>query len=71
MKGIIGAVAYIHDKGIIHRDLKTANVLIADKSDVSSVKIIDFGFGERSMQSFASFDDHVGTLIYMAPEVAF
>jgi serine/threonine protein kinase len=47
MKCIIGAVAYIHEKAIIHRDLKTANILIDDYNDLDTVKIIDFGLGER------------------------
>jgi len=28
MKSILSAVSYIHEKGVIHRDLKTANILI-------------------------------------------
>jgi len=70
MKCIISAVYYIHDQGVIHRDLKTANILLSDPDDLSSIKIIDFGFGERNTTK-ASYDEHVGTLIYMAPEVAF
>ena len=45
IRGIIDAVAYIHERGIIHRDLKLANVLIDDIEDLRSIKIIDFGFG--------------------------
>ena len=71
MKGILSAVTYIHEKGIIHRDLKTENILIAKDADVSSVKIIDFGFGKKSMATFSNSTNHVGTLVYMAPEVAF
>lgn len=70
MKGIIDAVSYIHDKGIIHRDLKTANILIDEKTihlEKPTVKIIDFGFGDKSQ---SSYDEHMGTLVYMAPEVA-
>ena len=43
IKGILSGVVYIHDKGIMHRDLKPENILLADKDDLSSVKIIDFG----------------------------
>ena len=70
MKGILSAVSYMHENGIIHRDLKTANILFAEPHDLSSIKIIDFGFSEVKLHSKASYDDHVGTLLYMAPELA-
>ena len=47
MKSITEAVAYIHEKGVIHRDPKLANILLNDQNDFTSVKIIDFGLGER------------------------
>lgn len=47
MKSITEAVAYIHEKGVIHRDLKLANILLHDENDFTSIKIIDFGLGER------------------------
>ena len=45
MKSVLSAVSYIHEKGVIHRDLKLANILIQDKNNLRSIKIIDFGFG--------------------------
>ena len=71
MRVILEAVGYLHEQKVIHRDLKTANILLQDPEDLKSVKIIDFGFGERNLMTKASFDEHVGTLVYMAPEVAF
>ena len=71
MKTILEAVCYLHEQGVIHRDLKTANILLEDVDNLSSIKIIDFGFGERNLLTKASYDEHVGTLVYMAPEVAF
>ena len=41
---IMSAVAYCHEKGIVHRDLKLENILFASESPDSPVKIIDFGF---------------------------
>lgn len=47
MGGIFDAVTYIHENGTIHRDLKTENILFEDSDDLSSIKIIDFGFGDK------------------------
>ena len=41
---IMSAVAYCHEKGIVHRDLKLENILFATESPDSPIKIIDFGF---------------------------
>ena len=70
MKCITEAVAYVHDNGVIHRDLKLANILINDPEDLTSVKIIDFGLGERQLLLRANNEEQAGTLLYMAPEVA-
>ena len=41
---IMSAVAYCHEKGIVHRDLKLENILFASEDPDSPIKIIDFGF---------------------------
>ncbi|KAK9244954.1 kinase-like domain-containing protein [Lipomyces tetrasporus] len=62
---LCGAVAYIHTKNIVHRDLKLENILM-DKHE--SVKLCDFGFTrecepKRLLQTFC------GTICYAAPEM--
>ena len=47
MKNILSALVHIHERDIMHRDLKPQNILFADKNDLSSVKIIDFGLSEK------------------------
>ena len=43
--GLFSAVKYIHDKGILHNDIKSDNILIDDRSSVSQSILIDFGKG--------------------------
>lgn len=64
---ICNAMMYIHKMKIIHRDLKTTNILI-DKN--KHVKICDFGISKMmNGTSTTSFTHGVGTFLYMAPEL--
>jgi len=61
-------LSYAHDQGIVHRDIKTANLFITkDKS----LKIMDFGLA-KIVQAVRRSDESViaGTPLYMAPEQA-
>jgi TPR repeat protein len=63
---------YIHGEGVLHRDLKSANVLLTRHMEV---KLADFGLAEvrQSMSTGASISNSstgvVGTLRWMAPEL--
>ncbi len=73
---IAEAMAYAHERGVVHRDLKSSNVMV---SESGLIKVVDFGLAKQSKQS--GRNDHsetmslteagkiVGTLDYMAPEV--
>ncbi|KAL6121470.1 hypothetical protein NUSPORA_01608 [Nucleospora cyclopteri] len=62
-KQILNGVRFMHDKKIIHRDLKAANILI-DSRD--TIKIIDMGMSRTISPTMTSL---VTTLWYRAPEL--
>jgi tetratricopeptide (TPR) repeat protein len=74
---IADALAHAHAHGVIHRDLKTANIIITPDE---RAKVLDFGLARRftagevetlsrSAASIAAEDPQAGTLAYMAPEL--
>lgn len=67
MKQIIAGMIKIHDSGIIHKDLKPANIMLTDKG---IVKIMDFGISEtlKTSMSRLSETSRSGTAVYQSPE---
>lgn len=62
---MVSAVSYLHNKSILHRDIKDENVIVNEQFQI---KLIDFGavaFLEQG-KLFATF---CGTLEYCSPEV--
>ncbi len=65
---ILDGLAYIHQNNIIHRDIKSSNIMIVNNYHV---KIIDFGMSKRvDAPHTPQLDENVaGTVAYMAPEM--
>ena len=68
LKAVLSALSSIHTKDTLHRDLKPSNILLGNRDDLSTAKIIDFGLSQKYV--FTDDDSsEKGTLFYMAPEV--
>lgn len=68
--GVLSALSTSHNAGIIHRDIKSANIMI---TDAGAVKVMDFGIA-RAVSDSSSTQAHsvgiVGTAQYFSPEQA-
>ncbi len=66
VKQVVEALAYCHDRGVYHLDVKPENILV-DKNDWK-IKIIDFAFSVKSIDN-SRVKRYCGTPSYMCPEV--
>ena len=64
---IIEALAYAHNKKVIHKDIKPQNIMLNNSGEI---KLMDFGIAETVHSSMSRLKNtgSSGTLVYMSPE---
>lgn len=80
LEQVLRALAAAHAQGIVHRDMKPDNIMLADTSHGELVKVLDFGIakvidegeqqGEGDLSKITRTGMIVGTAAYMSPEQA-
>lgn len=63
---VLIGLLYLHDQGVVHRDIKCANLLVTKES---FVKLADFGVSANKPASASAAQDVAGTPHWMAPEI--
>jgi len=62
---VLEALQYSHDRGVVHRDVKPANIMITQSDQV---KVADFGIARLEGSDMTQTGTVIGTPAYMSPE---
>ncbi|CCD25193.1 serine/threonine protein kinase MEK1 NDAI_0E03760 [Naumovozyma dairenensis CBS 421] len=70
---ILKALSYLHNQGIVHRDLKLDNILLCSPEPCTRIVLADFGIAKdiSKLKRNSRMNTIVGTPEYCAPEVGF
>lgn len=66
LRQLLEGVEHLHDNWVIHRDLKTSNILY---NNAGELKICDFGLARQFGSPLRAYTHNVVTLYYRAPEL--
>ena len=67
MSNMLDAIAFMHARGVVHRDLKLENLVLARPDNLESVTLVDFGLA-KALMARERAENVCGTLAYVAPE---
>lgn len=75
LEQIAAGLSSVHQAGIVHRDLKTGNIMLSSTDvDGPLIKLLDFGIAKRSrndeVDALTRTGDIIGSPYYMSPEQA-
>lgn len=67
---LLSAILYMHEHGVVHRDLKFENIMFENSSPSAQIKVIDYGLSKQFLSGKPKYmTERVGTIYTMSPQV--